>query len=77
MARNDLHFRLRIPENLKENIEEAAKSNGRSMTAEIIFRLSQTFDREVERDVQELWGRVETLEDQVSTLLQLIPDEHR
>jgi hypothetical protein len=40
MAREDLHFRLRIPEELKAEIEEAAAENHRSMTAEIIARLT-------------------------------------
>lgn len=44
MAREDLHFRLRIPEDLKKRVHEAAEKYGRSMTAEIIQRLSWTFD---------------------------------
>lgn len=40
MSREDLHFRLRIPEHLKAMIKDAAYSNGRSMTAEIVARLS-------------------------------------
>lgn len=43
MAREDLHFRLRIPEQLKAELESAAKANRRSMTAEIVSRISQTF----------------------------------
>lgn len=43
MAREDLHFRLRIPEALKEKVEEAAEENRRSMTAEIIARLEESF----------------------------------
>ncbi|MEJ6845122.1 Arc family DNA-binding protein [Sinorhizobium fredii] len=43
MAREDLHFRLRIPEGLKDRIEEAASKNHRSMTAEIIDRLETSF----------------------------------
>ncbi|RUW61835.1 Arc family DNA-binding protein [Mesorhizobium sp. M7A.F.Ca.US.008.03.1.1] len=43
MAREDLHFRLRIPEDLKARIENAAAMNDRSMTAEIIARLQWTF----------------------------------
>lgn len=46
MAREDLHFRLRIPEALKAKIEAAASENHRSMTAEIIDRLELTFDAE-------------------------------
>ena len=39
MSRDDLHFRLRIPEELKARVEAAAEKNRRSMTAEIIERL--------------------------------------
>lgn len=39
MSRDDLHFRLRIPADLKASIEASAKANNRSMTAEIINRL--------------------------------------
>lgn len=43
MAREDLHFRLRIPEDLKSAIEVAAEKNRRSMTAEIVDRLYDSF----------------------------------
>ncbi|MFV1694209.1 Arc family DNA-binding protein [Phaeobacter sp. JH20_25] len=43
MARDDLHFRLRIPEALKLQVEKAAKDNHRSMTAEIVARLEESF----------------------------------
>lgn len=43
MARDDLHFRLRIPEDLKQKVEKSAKDNHRSMTAEIIARLEVSF----------------------------------
>lgn len=43
MARDDLHFRLRIPEVLKDRIQNAADENGRSMTAEIVYRLERSF----------------------------------
>lgn len=39
-----MHFRLRIPEQLKQEIEEAAAGNNRSMTAEIIARLGEYND---------------------------------
>lgn len=44
MAREDLHFRLRIPEALKQQVAEAAEKQGHSMTAEIIRRLTWTFE---------------------------------
>ena len=43
MAREDLHFRLRIPEDLKLRVEEAAKANQRSMTGEIIATLGKAY----------------------------------
>lgn len=43
MAREDLHFRLRIPEYLKELVEAAAQRNKTSMTAEIIARLHEIY----------------------------------
>lgn len=42
MARDDLHFRLRLPEDVKAQIEKAAEANRRSMTAEIVSRLEQS-----------------------------------
>lgn len=44
MAREDLHFRLRIPDSLKAQVEQSAQENRRSMTAEIIARLEASFD---------------------------------
>ena len=43
MSRDDLHFRLRIPEDLKSQVEAAARENHRSMTAEIVARLTASF----------------------------------
>jgi len=43
MARDDLHFRLRIPEDLKLRVEKAAKDNHRSMTAEIVATLEERY----------------------------------
>lgn len=45
MAREDLHFRLRIPEDLKSRIEKSAEENHRSMTAEIVARLEESFTK--------------------------------
>jgi hypothetical protein len=43
MAREDQHFRLRIPDALKVRVETAAEKNHRSMTAEIVARLEASF----------------------------------
>lgn len=44
MARDDPHFRLRIPEALRNRIANAAFDNHRSLNAEIVARLEASFD---------------------------------
>jgi Arc-like DNA binding dprotein len=51
MARDDPYFRLRIPESLKAKVQEAADRNKRSMTAEIIARLEESFSATEGRSV--------------------------
>lgn len=63
MARDDLHFRLRIPEGLKELVEKSADANRRSMTAEIVARLERSFD--LDDGLTALTDRVEELESMV------------
>lgn len=43
MARNDPQLNLRLPAALKHQLEEAAKANKRTVTAETVARLQQTF----------------------------------
>ncbi len=52
MARTDPQFNVRMPADLKEKIEEAAKENGRSMNAEIVYRLQRSLDEEQEEHVE-------------------------
>lgn len=44
MARNDPQMNLRVPMELKEKIEKAALDNGRTITAEAVYRLEQSFE---------------------------------
>jgi plasmid stability protein len=39
-------FPLRMPEEMRKRLEERAKENGRSMTAEIVAMLQQVLDSE-------------------------------
>ncbi|AWS96461.1 Arc family DNA-binding protein [Citrobacter freundii] len=50
MSREDPQLRIRLPIELKEKIEEAAKSNNRSMNAEIVQRLDASFLSEMPVD---------------------------
>ena len=46
MARTDPQFNVRMPADLKEKIEESAKENGRSMNAEIVYRLHRSIEED-------------------------------
>lgn len=46
MARTDPQFNLRVPQELKQLVEDAAKKSGRSINAEAVFRLEQSFTQD-------------------------------
>jgi hypothetical protein len=52
MSRSDPQFNLRIPVELKANVEEAAKLNKRSATAEILARLEESFSPDMHHFVR-------------------------
>jgi len=51
MARTDPQFNLRVPIELKQQVEEAAKESGRSINAEAVYRLGQSFEEKF-RDLE-------------------------
>ena len=61
MSRDDLHFRLRIPQSLKAKIEAAAADNRRSMTAEIVARLEASFEFDIAGHERQLDRLQETI----------------
>ncbi|HGH4631503.1 Arc family DNA-binding protein [Enterobacter kobei] len=50
MSREDPQLRIRLPVELKDKIDDAAKSNNRSMNAEIVQRLDASFLNEMQED---------------------------
>ncbi|MBJ2139258.1 Arc-like DNA binding dprotein [Delftia sp. 60] len=44
MKQTDPQYKLRLPQELKDLVEEAAKRTGRSMNAEVVARLQTTFE---------------------------------
>lgn len=44
MARSDPQLNFRIPVELRDKLEAAARENNRSLTGELIARLHQSFD---------------------------------
>lgn len=56
MAIEDVQTNLRIPSNLKEQLQASADAAGRSLSAEAAFRLGQAY--ELERSLDEMVGNV-------------------
>ena len=46
MSREHQQMRVRLPPDLKDNLEQLATKNGRSMNAEIVYRLQQSIEEE-------------------------------
>jgi hypothetical protein len=47
MSKNErVHFKIALPTDLKQSLEHAAVDNRRSLSAEIIHRLSKTVDND-------------------------------
>lgn len=73
MARQDPHFRLRIPEELKRRIEATAQANSRSITAEIVDRLEKSFPNmpdsaaSLASEIDDIRERLATIRDAVRT----------
>lgn len=55
MSREDPQMKIRLPAELKARIEEASSANNRTMNAEILARLYQSFDT---RDTELAQGTV-------------------
>ncbi len=66
MARTDPQVNFRIPAELKDKLDEAARENGRTLTAELILRLEMTFDHDDQ--VQDLQEQVKYLEERIEHL---------
>lgn len=60
------HFRLRIPADLKAQIEAAAKEAGRSLNAQVIYTLQLSMEQESE--IEELKSYREDHEERIKAL---------
>jgi hypothetical protein len=71
MAREDPQMKIRLPEPLKERIEEAARESGRSMNAEIAWRLEESFNGKAGQAAErEAKSMSRLLDEQLRTRLQ-------
>ncbi len=70
MAREDPHFRLRLPAELKDKIEAAASASGRSINAEIVGLLTEALERRAAASAERLsqWDDVAKLLEQFENI---------
>ena len=66
MTRTDPQVNFRIPAELKDKLDNAAKENGRTLTAELILRLEMTFEQD--NQIKDMLDRIEWLENTVDAL---------
>lgn len=54
MARGDPEIRVRIPEDLKSQIEESAREHSRSLSGEVTLRLKKSLSRPFQESTEPL-----------------------
>lgn len=74
MARNDPQMNLRVPMELKEKVEKAAYENGRTITAEAVYRLEESFNKTQPQvdDLESLKKEIQKLNMTVYTLAEAL-----
>lgn len=83
MAREDVQTNIRLPAELKDLLLEAAAASGRSLSGEVVFRLSQSFKmdeassslarsaRHIDENAELLNRNMARVEEGIATLEQL------
>ena len=61
-------YNLRLPPELKEKIQESAKQLNRSMNADIVARLEQSFEHQENSDITQLKQQIERMDQTIKTL---------
>ena len=69
-------YNLRLPPELKEKIQESAKQLNRSMNADIVARLEQSFEKDdaAEFDKEFVLQVIKSQQDQINQLQKMIQD---
>lgn len=75
-SRGSEQFVARFPDGMRDRIKAAAKANGRSMNAEIIIRLSESFSREDDLAIPAAYysgAAIDRIEAKLDGVLQCVP----
>ncbi len=69
MSRDINPFGLRMPLDLRGQVTDAAQANGRSLNAEIVARLQDSFERERHPNSDALLKKVESLYEKLEKIM--------
>lgn len=64
----DPQYKLRWPLELKEKIAQSAKEHNRSMNADIVARLEESFEHQENSDIAQLKQQIERMDQTIKTL---------
>lgn len=75
MGRNlGIEYKMRMTQDLKEKIVASAKEHNRSMNADIVARLEQSFSSDEETDAKVMKMTVEMQQNQIHQLHKMVQD---
>lgn len=66
-------FIIRLPEGMRDRIAGAAKANGRSMNAEIVQRLEDSFARQAVDAVADVNAMIREIREEMARLAEMAP----
>lgn len=70
MARNDPQVNFRIPADLKDKLQQSADENSRSITAELVLRLENSFDTKTSVTKDEVLQAISMAKDDIISEIQ-------
>lgn len=69
MKKDNVQVNFRLPQELKDKLEQSAQENGRSITSELIIRLDESFNKKQQSD------NLEVKLDQILTEIQSLKEK--
>ena len=64
----DPQYKLRWPEDLRQKVAQSAREHNRSMNADIVARLEQSFEHQENSDIAQLKQQIERMDQTIKTL---------
>lgn len=68
MSRDDPQLKLRLPQDLKDMVEQAAKDHGRSINAELVYRIEQSFSHQPDEKDRVIEKQQQVIDDAIAKI---------